>query len=388
MAPTQTYWLISVPNGDAEPAMVLQDLKSKLAPSSNALAGVSPFQIPELKVGTLDALVVLSEDLNKHDGQFTAIWSKLADTIKSLLGDPSKLIQNLVVDERPLDAYIRTFIWNTAKYRTDKPLRETLDTLTSEATAIESILKTKLQTYNQVKSNLTASQRKQTGNLSVKSLDDVVSKDDFVLESEYLETILVAVPKASQKEWLGKYEKLTSMVVPRSSTKLAEDDDFALYNVTLFKKVSEDYKQKCREAKFTVRDYTYDDNAKSQQQGEREQLKSSERELWTELLRLARTNFGEMYQIYLHLKALQVFVESVLRFGLPPDFMSATIKPSPKADNKIVAIMQSLYGNKEDQKTGLFGRKTKQEDLGEWSNLLDKEEYFPWVQFKIATWQE
>lgn len=33
------------------------------------------------------------------------------------------------------------------------------------------------------------------GNLSVRSLVDVVSKEDFVEDSEYLETALVAVPK-------------------------------------------------------------------------------------------------------------------------------------------------------------------------------------------------
>jgi V-type H+-transporting ATPase subunit C len=34
-----------------------------------------------------------------------------------------------------------------------------------------------------------------SGNLSVKSLADVVSADDFIQDSEYLETLLVAVPK-------------------------------------------------------------------------------------------------------------------------------------------------------------------------------------------------
>jgi V-type H+-transporting ATPase subunit C len=33
------------------------------------------------------------------------------------------------------------------------------------------------------------------GNLSLRSLVDVVSKDDFVQDSEYLETLLVAVPR-------------------------------------------------------------------------------------------------------------------------------------------------------------------------------------------------
>lgn len=33
------------------------------------------------------------------------------------------------------------------------------------------------------------------GNLSVRALADVVSKKDFIPESEYMQTVLVAVPK-------------------------------------------------------------------------------------------------------------------------------------------------------------------------------------------------
>jgi len=32
------------------------------------------------------------------------------------------------------------------------------------------------------------------------------------------------------------------------------------------------------------------------------------------------TNFSEAFEAWIHLKALRVFVESVLRYGLPPNF--------------------------------------------------------------------
>lgn len=65
----------------------------------------------------------------------------------------------------------------------------------------------------------------------------------------FLETLLVAVPRNNVKDWLAKYERLTSMVVPRSSNKLAQDDEYALYNVTVFKKVRDEFVQKARENK-------------------------------------------------------------------------------------------------------------------------------------------
>ena len=59
------------------------------------------------------------------------------------------------------------------------------------------------------------------------------------------------------KQWLAKYETLTSMVVPRSSTFITEDNEYCLYNVTLFKKVLEDFKLKCQNEKFQVRDFVF-----------------------------------------------------------------------------------------------------------------------------------
>ena len=46
----------------------------------------------------------------------------------------------------------------------------------------------------------------------------------------------------------------------------------------------------------------------------------------TELLRLSRINFSEAYQILAHLKTVRLFVESVLRYGLPADYAGVIVK--------------------------------------------------------------
>ncbi len=43
--------------------------------------------------------------------------------------------------------------------------------------------------------------------------------------------------RAIAADWQAGYEKLTDMIVPRSSQLITQDADFALFNVTLFKKV-------------------------------------------------------------------------------------------------------------------------------------------------------
>ena len=51
-------------------------------------------------------------------------------------------------------------------------------------------------------------------------------------------------------DWQTKYETLSDMVVPRSSKKITEDNEHALFTVTLFTKVVDEYKLHARENKY------------------------------------------------------------------------------------------------------------------------------------------
>lgn len=62
--------------------------------------------------------------------------------------------------------------------------------------------------------------------------------------------------------------------------KVAQDNEFALYTVTIFRRVRDEFAQKCRDEKFTVREYVYDEAAVEKQNQELAELESSEKELW------------------------------------------------------------------------------------------------------------
>ncbi|KAG0268723.1 Vacuolar ATP synthase subunit C [Linnemannia exigua] len=340
------YWFVSVP-GEGNRTVTFQNFKAKIASSQNDLAEVAPLPIPEFKIGTLDTLVLLSEDLAKQDTAFESSANKLVDIIRSLLGAEAatKLAGSLSVNEKTIDNFLKTFQWNTMKYRTDKSLVELAELLNNEVASIDTLMKNKMANYSVVKGNLQGIQRREVGNLASRNVVSFVKKEHVVLDSEYLETLVVAVPKTFYKDWLNKYETLTQMVVPRSSQKIAEDDEYGLYTVTLFKRITEDFTNKCREERFIVRDFKYSADAIEEQKRELEEMDASEKELWATILRLAKTNFGEVFQAWTHLKSLRVFVESVLRYGLPPDFVGFTIKPKLKQDKKILDILTTQYGH-------------------------------------------
>lgn len=55
-------------------------------------------------------------------------------------------------------------------------------------------MKQKLSAYASIKSALANVERKQSGSLAVRNLNGVLRPEDFIQNSEYLRTVLVAVP--------------------------------------------------------------------------------------------------------------------------------------------------------------------------------------------------
>ncbi|KAI2635118.1 vacuolar ATP synthase-like protein subunit C 1 [Xylaria nigripes] len=327
------YVLISLPS-------TLDSLKATVADNGT----IVPFNIPKFKIGTLDSLVQQADDLTKLDLACQALVAKVGDSLRSLYdGDDQKAAEQKVVNDKPTDQYLRSFIWNAVRYRADKPVGELVSSLQKDLATIDNDVKSKLNQYNQVKTNLTALQRRQTGNLSTKSLTPIVDPAALVQDSEYLETHLIAVPVNVRKEFIKSYETLTERVVPRSALELAHDDEFILYAVTTFKKSSAEFQQKCREQKWTPRQYKYTEGGKEEEQRELDKVAREEKKVWGEALRMVHTGWSESVMIWAHAMALRVFVESVLRYGLPLEFVSALVQTNSKLVKKVKGALDSAY---------------------------------------------
>ncbi|KAI9757336.1 MAG: Vacuolar ATP synthase subunit C [Lichina confinis] len=343
MSATTKYLLVSLPTS-ISPSNDREEAQDALRANVNDHGRVSPFSIPELKMGTLDALVQQADDLAKLGPACDGVVSKIAEALSSILGgDQDKIAQQKAVNDKPLDQYLQNFSWNRMKYRADRSLPELARMLQDEITGIDSDFKNKYNQYNQVKNALTALQRKQTGNLSTRSLASLVDPSVLVQSSEYLETHLLAVPNPLNKEFLKGYETVAPMVVPRSAFRLMADDEYTLYAVTSFKKHSLEFIHKCRERRWTPRDYKYVEGGREEEQKEMDRVGRDERKLWGEVLRMARTGWGDAVMVWIHVLALRVFVETVLRYGLPLEYVCGLVKTTPKLSKKAKQSLDKAY---------------------------------------------
>lgn len=155
------------------------------------------------------------------------------------------------------------------------------------------------------------------------------------------------MPKNLKKDFLKSYESLAPMVVPRSAVQAAQDDEFVLFAVATFKKHSAQFLQKCREEKWTPRQYTYIEGGREEEQRQLDRVSNEERKVCGEALRIARTGWSESVMAWIHVLALRVFVEAVLRYGLPLDYVSALIKV--RGVEQFLPIYQLLDGIPERQ---------------------------------------
>jgi V-type H+-transporting ATPase subunit C len=110
---------------------------------------------------------------------------------------------------------------------------------------------------------------------------------------------------------------------------------------------------------------------------------------------LTRINFSESYQLLAHLKTVRLFVESVLRYGLPADYAGVVVKPDPKTASRTLKALQDHFGylaaasqapNRGERGKGkgkAAGAGGVGEEVGgEWAGVMEQE-YFDFVLFEV-----
>mmetsp|Transcript_54431 Transcript_54431/g.74408 ORF Transcript_54431/g.74408 Transcript_54431/m.74408 type:complete len:445 (-) Transcript_54431:325-1659(-) len=218
--------------------------------------------------------------------------------------------------------------------------------------------------------------------------------------SEYLRTLVVVVPRSGESAWQNSYSTIGadiaafggpnwktmggascgsadgrfgsdyggdranmtgSPVVPGSSIKIFEEGEFSIWTVTIlagqyeagcmdgdtfspgnFKDYVEPFIKAAKELRFTVRPFTYNPEQMDDGKVETEELEAQLQSSTSVLIRWCKTHFGEAMGAWIHIKIIRAFVESVLRYGLPPNFVLAVLKPARNKEKQVQAALCKL----------------------------------------------
>ena len=375
-------------------------------------------EVPSLTVGTLDTLMTLSDELVKTDQIVEGIVRKIEKTAQEL-SDRAKT--DLSVGGVPAPRYIQQFAWDSAKYPNRRPLRDLVSLITSGAVAVEAELKQLTASYGDKQIALQDVQKRKGGNLMTADLsdalnDEIMSRVD-VIDTEYLKTVFVAIPKSMKEnfeagiyktgadlvgyggpDWsrdptklgepvsfgaqVDRHKVRGSPVVPGSLKQVHSDHDSILYTVTILKSqyeagyyengefqqgtkvdIEAEFAKACRDKRYIVRgDFTWDPTKASRSENILEQLQVEVDGMKSALMRWCKTHYGDAYVAWMHIKVIRVFVESVLRYGLPVDFTAVLYKVQNNKEIELTAALDKALGSPKD---------ADEEDMGEGDEYHD-----------------
>eukprot|EP00475_Leptophrys_vorax_P044633 TRINITY_DN901_c0_g1_i1.p1 TRINITY_DN901_c0_g1~~TRINITY_DN901_c0_g1_i1.p1 ORF type:complete len:379 (+),score=11.34 TRINITY_DN901_c0_g1_i1:272-1408(+) len=337
---SKPYWMVSLPLQGGSQERAWGSLQDGIARNASDVPHYKLF-VPGLRVGTLDSLLALSDDLVKASAHVEGVTNKIRRQIEELDRVSGAEAVPLTVDGVPVESYLTSFAWDEAKYPVTTPLRELVDAIQEAVGKIEDDLKVRASEYTTVRSQLSAINRKAGGSLLVRDLASIVQDGDMV-SSEHMTTLLVVVAKYAEREWLGCYETLSTFVVPRSSKKVTEDNEYALFTVTLFRRVVDTFKVAARDKGFQIREYEHDPSAAQLRAEDQQRLLDDSASMAGSLLQWCHVGYGEVFSAWMHIAVIRLFAESILRYGLPPAFMAALLAPSQRSEKRVRSLLESL----------------------------------------------
>lgn len=375
------FWLVSLPF-EVAPGAVVEESRDRtyknlrrITEEQSDLCVNHKFSVPELRVGTLDALLALSDDLVKCCQQADQATAKVSRQISDLTNSGDQdVYSRQMIEGVPVERYLTGFQWDEAKHPLRRPLKETAENISAGIVSVEDGLKVRMSDYNHIKSNLATLARKGQGSLAVRDLRGIVPTNKIV-DSENLCTLLVVVPRYEQKEWVAKYHSFAQYVVPRSSHLISEDSENALYTVVLFKRVCDAFKTACNAQGYQVREYTPPQEGDVPADVQQSRLDGDFQAKKAELLEWCNTAYAELFSSWVHLMTVRIFVESILRYGLPPSFMSVVMKPHARTLGNPKHIRALLAEH--------FGRSQVHWKDDDDSTPAGVEEAFPYVSFTM-----
>lgn len=338
------YWLVSLPHdGGADQAWTrLQEATTY----TNDYSSNFKFALPEsFRVGTLDSLLALSDDLAKVNQAVEGTVNKVRRQLMELQASvaPEDRADVWVETQTP-EGYLQRFAWNEAKYPSRRPLKEIVASIMDNVQKLDDDLKVKVTEFGQLRSTLQAAARKQGGSLAVRDVSSLVPPSQLVY-TENLTTLLVVVPKSAKGDWLAQYESLSEFVVPRSTSVVAEDQDYQAFTVVLFRRVVDNFKTAARGKGFQVKDLKVDPEAARSSEAELARVRTEVEQRRVSLEQWCITSYGEAFSSWIHVCAVRLFVESILRYGLPPKFLSVLMRPNAKYTAKLRKLMAHSFSH-------------------------------------------
>lgn len=383
MSAGQEFWIVATGCDSAQKDGYLGQMTDPV------LTKPAKFNIPEgLPFGSFDSLVRLTDDLAKADQQLDSMVHRMERQVGELNPKAALKIKTQR-QEKLLSEYLASWEWDEAKYPKSRMVSDNLASLNSIIGKLDEEVRKKTGEYSEAKTQKGNIQMKDTHTLATADLVDILlpgkvtmskngaGTDDFIT-TEHMSTVCVIVSRGNDKEFLAKYEDFSEHVVPGSAKKfggMEDKDGSMLFRVVVIKGGVDAFKKGCREAGggrgFVPRDFEYSEAGYKELLNKRAELEETTKTLLSKLVELTQMAWSDVMVAWLHVKAMRVFVECTMRYGISTPICSLIL--SPKAGASVTARRVLAGVLKSSVKAPASADKMTE------AAAEDGEEYYPYV---------
>lgn len=187
----------------------------------------------------------------------------------------------------------------------------------------------------------------------------------------------MVVPKNKIDYFKNNYEKVKEGVVPKSARHLEgleDKDGNQIFRIVVMESSVDSFVVKCKQSiGYSTKIFNYDEEGYKKELEEAKEIEVKLSKVTGKLEKRCYYTFSELFMASMHLKVMRAYIDGVLRFGIPPQFITTVVHTKAGNSKKLLDGLTELFAD--PKMKGMYGSK---EDIG------DTEDFFPFVYIPVS----
>uniref|UniRef100_A0A0R3S5S4 V-type proton ATPase subunit C n=1 Tax=Elaeophora elaphi TaxID=1147741 RepID=A0A0R3S5S4_9BILA len=331
----------------------------------------SNIAIPSFHTAPTDELYELARDMQFLDRSVENLFRSFLSSFESaLLFENIDLLEGLIIKKQKCGENITNFSWNMAIYSPYMLLSDLADLLYQHYQNLDQQIRHNVAAYRE---NLKVAREciRTEDTLATQNLACFV-REENVIDTEYIQSVYVAVPLKSESMWYEVCETLHDNMVACSSCLVAEDRDYKLYSVVIVREDFLEFRDNCAKYGFIARVYQCDPNGFARKFHERQKVEETAHYQNIMLIQWLKIVADEIFEVLMHVKIFRAYIASSIVYG-GREFQIIMFHPRRNLSQRLQTALTKLYEEDEiEQESDVI---TDESDILDSSNLSDSEMY-------------
>lgn len=339
----------------------------------------------KFKLGSLDNMLLNLEKTKKIE----IVTENFLKRIEKIHADfyPEKKLTSYKLDSKdfgPIDIekFLKKFDWDDIRYPRSTALSDQIKHIGEKVASMEKIIKIQQQNYNDSKSVIVNSiEKKDTiTNFVNRDLNETIMelmkdkrikslRPELFVNSEYLQSLIMFIPKDMIETFGDNYELDNEFIVPSSFIEFTEQYDYVVGHLIIFKKISGDIKITFKDRyRAITKDFAFDPQGVRNKEAERSKIISQNKTDKDLLVSTCVESFKEGLMALIHIKLYLVVIDSTLRYGSIDNLKIVLIFLDKGKEARLIQSLIKAFA--EPDKFDFYGSKEQ---------LNDVEDFYPFV---------